>query len=138
MWQKGPSPTLAPLIVEDPFADIDCASDLQGRTHASTVFDDQATSLPSSLLASRRTSIHSAWPHDALAMTRSVSALPTTAAVSAFEKTSATQFAKFDVEVEISNNIVISATRSRSTGAELLDRSEAARLLATGNAFPQQ
>lgn len=70
LWQTGPSPTLAPLVVEDPFADIDCASDLgdlNSRARASTVFDDQA----SSLLSSRRTSVHSTWPHDVLGMARS-------------------------------------------------------------------
>jgi hypothetical protein len=137
MWQNGPSPTLAPFIVEDPFADVDCTSelsDLQSRTRASTVFDDHA----SSLLGSRRTSIHSTWPHDPLGMTRSSSALPTTAAFSDFEKTSSTAFAKYEVEVEVSAKIVISSARSSSTGPEVLDRSQAAKLLGTGHAFPQQ
>lgn len=136
LWQTGPSPTLAPLMVEDPFADIDCASDLSdlnSRTRASTVFEEQS----SSLLSSRRTSIHSTWPHDVLAMTRSASALPTTAAVTAFEKTVSTKFAKFECEVEFSTEIVIRSARSCPAGAELLDRSRAARLLAGGNAFPQ-
>lgn len=137
LWQNGPSPTLAPFIIEDPFADVDCASDLsdlQSRTRASTVFDDHA----SSLQGSRRTSIHSTWPHDPLGMTRPASALPTTAAFSDFEKTSSTAFAKFEVEVEVSAKIVISSARSSSTGPEVLDRSQAAKLLGSGHAFPQQ
>ncbi|GHJ84441.1 hypothetical protein NliqN6_0843 [Naganishia liquefaciens] len=137
LWQDGPSPTLAPLMVEDTFADIDYASDLsdlQSRTRASTVFDDHA----SSLLSSRRNSIHSTWSHNMLGMTRSASAMPTIAAVTAFEKTASTKFAKFDCEIEFSTEIVIDSARTGSTGAELLDRSQAARLLATGNALFQQ
>lgn len=60
-----------------------------------------------------------------------------TAAVTAFEKTASTKFAAFECEVEFSTEIIVKSTRSRSAAAQLLDRSQAARLLAGGNVFPQ-
>ncbi|KAJ9108113.1 hypothetical protein QFC19_002578 [Naganishia cerealis] len=136
LWNKGPSPTLAPLIVEDPFADIDCASelvDLQHRTRASTVFDDQS----SSFMSSRRTSIHSHWHHDDMAMTRSVSAMPTINAISSFEKSTAIKFAKIDLDIEIQTSIVFKAARCSSDSSSTLDRTEAGRLLTSGASYPQ-
>lgn len=136
LWQKGPSPTLAPLIVEDPFADIDDTSDLsdlQTGTRSSTIFDDQA----SSFLGSRRTSIHSAWHSDALSMTRSASAASTSPTIAALDNTSATKFVKFDIEVEISTEITFHGARNKSVRPEFLDRAVAAKLLETGDVFPQ-
>lgn len=136
LWHKGPSPTLAPLLVEDPFADIDGTSDLsdlQTCTRASTIFDDQA----SSILGSRRTSVHSTWHNDDLSMTRSVSASSTPVAVPSFEKSRATNFLKVDIEVEISTEIAFRSARSKSTFVDLLDRAAATKLFNMGDAFPQ-
>ena len=137
LWHKGPSPTLAPLIVEDPFADIDNASDLgdlQTGTRSSTIFDDQA----STFLGSRRTSIHSAWQSDDLSMTRSASASSTIPGC-LLDQTGATKFAKYEIEidVEISTEIGFHSARNKSTRADLLDRSAVAKLLETGHAFLQ-
>ncbi|KAJ9120874.1 hypothetical protein QFC22_002809 [Naganishia vaughanmartiniae] len=135
-WHKGPSPTLGPLIVEDPFADIDSASDLEDlyhHTRASSAFDDHS----STFMSSRRTSIHSHWHSDNMTMSRSASALPSTNATSSFEKSTAIKFAKIDVDVEIQTSVVFKTAHSKSDSPSLLDRTEAARLLTSGASYPQ-
>ncbi|KAJ9105264.1 hypothetical protein QFC21_001631 [Naganishia friedmannii] len=137
-WHKGPSPTLGQLIVEDPFADIDCTSDLLDLNHharASSAFDDQS----SSFMSSRRTSIHSHWQSDNMAMSRSVStsALPSTDALSSFEKSTAVKFAKIDVDVEIQTSVVFKAARSKLNSSGFLDRTEAGKLLTSGASYTQ-
>lgn len=135
-WHKGPSPTLGPLIVEDPFADIDCTSDLMDLNHhtrASSAFDDQS----SSFMSSRRTSIHSLWHSDNMTMSRSASTSSSSNATSSFEKSTAVKFAKIDVDVEIQTFVIFKAARTRPDSSSFLDRTEAGRLLTFGASYPQ-